>query len=112
MNASELQSVRMGEHWLCKLADELGKDAGEEISDLGAEDWTAGEIALAIMEGAQPHGITQESKIHVRMWPWEKKVILRAAYPNKLEDFVRTALIEKAMTTEIVPNPNRRRPRE
>lgn len=109
MTAAERTDLETGNHWLNKLAEEFSKDAIDEIDALNAWNWTPAEIALAIIDGAQPNGVTRESKIHIRCWPWEKAAILRAAYPNKLEDFVRTALIEKAMTTEIIPNPNRKR---
>lgn len=91
------------------MSQELGKDAIEEIEALSAWEWTPAEIALAIMETAFPQGVERESKLIVRCWPWEKAAIVRAAYPNKVEDFIRQTLIEKARTTEIVPNPNRRR---
>jgi hypothetical protein len=109
MNGTEWTAVQAGTHWLNKLAEELGRDAMTEIRELDAQGWTPGEIALAIIEGAQPHGVEMRSMIHIRCYPYEKAIILRASYPNKLEDFVKTALIEKAMTTEIVPNPNRKR---
>lgn len=103
MTASERTDLETGNHWLNKLAEEFSKDAITEIDDLDAWNWTAGEVALAIMAGAQPNGVTRESKIIIRCWPWEKDKILKAAWPNKLDDFVRTALIEKAMKTPILP---------
>lgn len=105
MTTREMADILAGTHWLCHLSRELNTDAKKQIDELEAWDWTAGEVALAIIEASQPNGTTRESKIHIRCWPWEKAAILRAAYPNKLEDFVRTALIEKAMTTEIIPSP-------
>ncbi len=93
-------AVQNGNHWLCRLAEELALDPVREITELDAWQWEPGEIALAMMQAATPNGITQEAKIHIRCWPWEKSRILRAAQGGKLEDFCRKALIEAAMAAD------------
>lgn len=97
MTIREATEIGAGTHWLCKLAEELGFNAKQEIDELEAWDWPAGEIALAIIEGAQLNGVTQESKLHIRVFPWEKSRILRAARGCKLNEWIRETLIERAM---------------
>jgi hypothetical protein len=92
--------IKNGIHWLCRLAEELGLDPVKEIDDLDAWPWEPGEIALSFLEAATPNGTTQEAKIHIRCFPWEKSRIIRAAQGGKLEDFCRQALIEAAMNAD------------
>ena len=98
MTTDEMVQVTAGRHWLNKLAEELGRDAMTDIRELGAQDWTPSEIAIAIVEAAQPREVTMGSKIHITCYPWEKSKIVRAAQGEKLNEWVRRALIEKAMT--------------
>lgn len=95
MNPSEIHSVHKGQHWLCRLAERLGTNAERIITELDAWQWEPGEIALAIIDGTQPNGVTRDCVIHLRVWPIEKKVILDAAAGTKLNDFIRAAVLEK-----------------
>jgi hypothetical protein len=97
MNPSDKQSVRMGMHWLNRFASELGKDAAAEIDSLDAWEMTAPEIALSILDHAFPRTVTREAQFTIRCWPWERARILKAAAGSKVEDWIREALIEKAM---------------
>lgn len=97
MTTREKADILAGTHWLCHLSRELDTDAKTRIDEMEAWDWPAGEIALAIIEGAQLNGVTQESKLHIRCYPWEKSRILRAARGCKLNEWIRETLIERAM---------------
>jgi hypothetical protein len=100
MTTKEIADVLAGTHWLCSLSEELAANAQTRIDEMEAWDWPAGEIALAIIEGAQLNGVTQESKLHIRCYPWEKRRILKAARGCKLNDWIREAVIERAMKGE------------
>lgn len=103
MTASEQQSVRMGQHWLCQLAQEFGTDAAERIDALSLWNETPANIAVAIMDSSQAEGVTQDARIVVRCWPHEKKLILRAIGTGKSEPWLRSALIEKAVRSGLPP---------
>lgn len=98
MTPEEKFAIKSGAHWLNNLADTHGKDAVAEANALDAWDWSPSEIALAILETAFPLDVRREAKFTISCWPWEKKAILAAAKPNKVEDWIRRALIEKALS--------------
>ena len=107
MNGTEWTQVNAGTHWLNKLADELGKDAMTEIRALDAQDWTPGEIAIAIIEAAQPMETTMGSKVHITCFPFEKSRMLKAAKGEQLNEWARRVLIEAAMKDRLEASGNR-----
>ena len=99
MTTTELEQIRAGDHWLCRLAEEINADVSIAIRNPGFADKTPAEIALQwIAEKAEAENIHQGAKITVRCYPWEKSRIIRAAKGEKLEDWTRKTLIEKAFS--------------
>ena len=105
MTDTETLALKSGAHWINRLASDVGRDALEEVTALDAWDWTPSEIALAILATAFPSEVTRGAVITCRLWPWEKNLIRRAAYPNKQEDWIRQALVERAMVQLVDRNP-------
>lgn len=97
MTAAELTEIEAGTHWLNLLADGRLDPLAKFIDALDIADLSAGEIAVAIMDATQPHGVDAGCKIHLRVYPIEKKMILDAAKGAKLNEFIRGAILEKIM---------------
>lgn len=89
--------IKTGNHWLNQLARELNQD----ISIIDERDlWQldCAQIALEMIEVMQEgEGKTRGAKFTIRVFPWEKSRILRSAAGQKVEEWIRRALIEKAM---------------
>lgn len=98
MTAAELTEIEAGNHWLNRLAEERDiTPLAKFIDELDMNECDAGEIAVAIMDATAPNGVTAETKIHLRVYPIEKKMILDAAKGAKLNEFIRGAILEKIM---------------
>ncbi len=97
MTASELVQVEAGTHWLNRLADDRLDPLAKFIDELDMNECDAGEIAVAIMDATAPNGVEAGCKIHLRVYPIEKKMILDAAKGAKLNEFIRGAVLEKIM---------------
>jgi hypothetical protein len=98
MTAAELIQISNGTHWLCRLAEERDvTPLAKFIDALDIADLSAGEIAVAIMDATAPNGVEAGCKIHLRVYPIEKKMILDAAKGAKLNEFIRGAILEKIM---------------
>lgn len=86
--------------WLESLAAELDVDLARHVSELQAQHWTPGEIALSILDCAFPNGTTPEAVLRVRCYPWEKSRLVKAARGEKLNEWMRRHLIRAAMESE------------
>lgn len=101
MTKNEQKQIINGEHWLCGLADELNVNLSLALKSIQDTDKTPGEIALQwIGEHADNAQETQGAKFTVRCFPWEKKRILKAVAGEKVEGWIREAMIEKAFREE------------
>ena len=97
MTAAELTEIEAGSHWLNRLADGRLDPLAKFIDALDMNECDAGEIAVAIMDATAPNGVEAGCKIHLRVYPIEKKMILDAAKGAKLNEFIRGAILEKIM---------------
>lgn len=97
MTAAELAQIEAGTHWLNRLADGRLDPLAKFIDELDMNDCDAGEIAVAIMNATALNGVDAGCKIHLRVYPIEKKMILGAAKGQKLNEFIRGAILEKIM---------------
>ena len=97
MTTAELAQVAAGTHWLNRLADGRLDPLADFIDALDMNECDAGEIAVAIMDATAPNGVEAGCKIHLRVYPIEKKMILDAAKGAKLNEFIRGAILEKIM---------------
>jgi hypothetical protein len=98
MTATELTEIAAGTHWLCRLAEDREiTPLTKFIAELDIADLSAGEIAVAILEATQANGVHAGCKMHLNVFPIEKKMILDAARGQKLNEFIRGVILEHIM---------------